>query len=93
MDSSSSYEDLVVVMHPKKKKRRFWAHPLLQSGDREGQFHLLIKELKLYQGWFVTYFSMSKEEKFKRLIDNELVDHFVVDVIVGDRYGICSTQP
>lgn len=35
MDSTSSDEDLIVVTHPKKKKRRFWAHPLLQSRDRE----------------------------------------------------------
>lgn len=32
--------------------------------------------------------------KFRRLIDNEVVDHFVVNVVVvGDRYGIWSTQP
>lgn len=91
MNSSSNYEDLVVIMHPMEKKRRFWAHPLLQSRDREGEFHFLIKELKLYRGWFGTYFSMSKET-FKTVIDNELVDHFVADVTVGDRYGICSTQ-
>lgn len=41
---------------------RFWIHPFLQNRDREGEFYLLIEELKLYYVWFQTYFSTSVRE-------------------------------
>lgn len=34
--SSPRNDDLVFIMLSKKKKRRFWVHPILQSNNREG---------------------------------------------------------
>ncbi|XP_073318399.1 uncharacterized protein [Pagrus major] len=44
---------------PTKKERRFWIHPLLQARERDGEFHCLVQELKLYNGRFRTYIRMS----------------------------------
>lgn len=35
---------------------RIWAHPLLQSNEKEEEFHPLTEELKLYHGQIWMYF-------------------------------------
>lgn len=51
-ESSSSDEDLFLIIFSKKKSRRFGIQPLLQSQNREGEW-------KLYLAWFWTYFWVS----------------------------------
>lgn len=57
MGSSSSDEELVPIMHFKKKNRRFWVHLFQHRRDRQREFHL-IEELKLYHGRFRMNFRM-----------------------------------
>lgn len=52
LDSSSSDENLVLIMFSTRKERRFWVDSLLQSRDRKGDLHLLTEGLKLYCMYF-----------------------------------------
>ncbi len=42
----------------KKRKRKYWVHPILQTREEQGEFHLL-KELRNYPDHFQVYFKMS----------------------------------
>ncbi|KAL2099475.1 hypothetical protein ACEWY4_003869 [Coilia grayii] len=61
---SSSDEDLIMIdmLLDKKRKRKFWVHPLLERRRQQGEFHQLIQELKLYHDRFRQYFRMSVAE-------------------------------
>ncbi|KAI7806549.1 hypothetical protein IRJ41_007875 [Triplophysa rosa] len=61
MESSSSDDDFVVLSLLKKRKikRKYWVHPVLRLRNEEGEFHLLIMELRDYPDRFKIYFRMS----------------------------------
>jgi len=60
MKPSSSEHDLVVLalLKKRKRKRKYWVHPILKLRREEGEFHL-IKELRDYPESFKVYFWMS----------------------------------
>ena len=66
MDSSSSEDDFVFValflLKKRKRKRKYWVHPILRLRREEGEFHLLIKELRNYPKRFKIYLRMSVEQ-------------------------------
>ncbi|CAL9705130.1 unnamed protein product [Knipowitschia caucasica] len=61
MESSSSEEDFVllsVLEKRKKRKRRYWVHPILRSRAERGEYHLLT-DLRGYPDRFKSTFRMS----------------------------------
>jgi len=59
MESSSSEDDFVALLKKRKRKRKYRVLPILRLRREEGEFHLLIKELRDYPEWFKVYFRMS----------------------------------
>ncbi|KAL2096763.1 hypothetical protein ACEWY4_005970 [Coilia grayii] len=53
---------MIDMLLDKKRKRKFWVHPLLERRRPQGEFHQLIQELKLYHDRFRQYFRMSVAE-------------------------------
>jgi len=48
MDSSSSEDDFVALsLFKKRRKRKYWVHPILKLCQEEGEIHLL-KESRIY---------------------------------------------
>ena len=43
------------------RNRSEQTHPINQSRERNGEYHRLVQELKLYESHFFTYFRMTKE--------------------------------
>ncbi|XP_042273182.1 uncharacterized protein LOC121900727 [Thunnus maccoyii] len=62
MELSSSEDDFVVLSlleRERKRKRKYWVHPILRRCQEQGEFHLLIKELRNSPDRFQVYFRMS----------------------------------
>ena len=45
-----------------KTEREYWVHPINEKGKKEGEFHTLVPDLKLYPDRFYTYFRMDEEK-------------------------------
>ena len=60
MDDPSTRLGLVMIMQKvlKKRKRRFWVHPIVANRLLRGQFHILFEELKDDDAKFLNYFRM-----------------------------------
>ncbi len=57
MESSSSEDDFLVLSLIEKRKH--WVHSILKTREEQGEFHLLVKELRKYPDRFQVYFRMS----------------------------------
>ncbi len=59
MESSSIEDDFVVLsLLKRRKKRKYWVHPILKYSE-DVEFRLLIKDQRDYHGRFKVYFRMS----------------------------------
>ncbi|KAJ0172544.1 hypothetical protein K1T71_011683 [Dendrolimus kikuchii] len=66
-DSESEFEDLqflalTILLMKKRKKRRYWVHPVNRKKELKGEFHCLVKELKSDDERFHQYFRLSKTQ-------------------------------
>ncbi|KAL2085756.1 hypothetical protein ACEWY4_019076 [Coilia grayii] len=55
---------LAAVLHLRRnpcRRRRYWVHPIRRSRERYGEFHRLVKELRLDNELFQQYFRMPRE--------------------------------
>lgn len=53
-------EQILKFLMKKRKKLRFWIHPILTRRQRQRQLHSLIQQLKLYHDFIrTTYLKMS----------------------------------
>ena len=55
------FELFVSVYHllSKKRKHRFWIHPIVLKRKQHGSFHHLVQELRLHGAKFQEYFRMT----------------------------------
>ena len=51
-----------LLLYRRQKYHRYWVHPINQSREQFGEFHMLYKDLKKYQDRFYTYYQMSTEQ-------------------------------
>jgi hypothetical protein len=47
------------VLRKRKKKRKFWVHPLLSDRSTKGLFNLFYNDLRKYEDKFFNYLRMS----------------------------------
>ncbi|GBP80564.1 hypothetical protein EVAR_37668_1 [Eumeta japonica] len=79
-DSDSDFdEDLqfllaMKLLKSKKKKRRYWVHPINRGRQDKGEFHRLVRELESDDEKFHQYFRMNQAqyEEIHSLIEGDI---------------------
>ena len=51
-----------LLLYGRQKHCRYWVHPINQSSQQFGEFHMLYKDLRKYPNRFYTYCWMSTEQ-------------------------------
>ena len=51
-----------LLLYRRQKYRRYLVHPINQSGEQFGEFHMLYKDMRKYPDRFCTYYQMSMEQ-------------------------------
>ena len=51
-----------LLLYRRQKYRRYWVHPINQSREQFGEFHMLYKDLRKYPDRFYTYYQMSADQ-------------------------------
>ena len=51
-----------LLLYRRQKYRRYWVHPINQSCEQFGEFHMLYKDLRKYPDRFYTYYWMSTDQ-------------------------------
>ncbi|GBP30946.1 hypothetical protein EVAR_28588_1 [Eumeta japonica] len=66
--------DAMKLLKSKKKKRRYWVHPINRGRQDKGEFHRLVRELESDDEKFHQYFRMNQAqyEEIHSLIEGDI---------------------
>ena len=68
MDPMQQHLVIIALMHHRRARarerapRRMWVHPILQGRSERGEYHRLVRELRLDEVRFVQYFRLSRAQ-------------------------------
>ena len=78
-----------LLLHRRQKYHRYWVHPINQSREQFGEFHMLYKDLRKYPDRFYTYYRMSTDQ-FDYILAQ--IEHLIYKSSTNWRHSISAEE-
>ena len=78
-----------LLLHRRQKYCRYWVHPINQSREQFGEFHMLYKDLRKYPDRFYTYYQMSMDQ-FDYILAQ--IEHLIYKSSTNWRHSISAEE-